>query len=503
MRGAYMVVQEGLPGDSRNTALKYVVVCLCFGLVLMIGPFINDSFSFSRIPFQVMLFLLCYGACCLGGNIPRHRLMLIFVACYYLIFGMADFLDILGVNDEFLLGANRYLKSPNVIMTKSDWVVITGILSFIFGYYVVSRRYANRKSGVFAEDWNPKLILAMGFVFWVSGFMVIVVYDMTVTPMHIPRTVLGLPIGIASNLKLFCYLGILMISYLAIKGYRPMILRPLLFLIIILQFLFGFIADSKETSYFAPTLLICGMFYIRGTINKKFIAIALLTFIPYFLLFNIYRGSVLQATDLNRKKAVASFDKNASRVLEAASKQTNVVGKSLGALKQRIDGKVYIDIIVNGTDSGRVQFLDGKTLMYVLTAFIPRMFWPEKPDMSTGQMFNKAFQLSESRFTFVPTTQLGELYWNFGFTGVIAGMVCIGMIFGLLSSMLGGGGEMTLMRFLLLLLATYFLAVRFEVNLALQYPIFVRLLVLLTIIHTIVGFLGFHQRIDKKTTLVA
>jgi len=500
IEGGGVTAQESRPGKSRLGVLNYFIACFFFALVLMIGAVVNESNNACHIPFQIMLFLICSSPFFLGGNKPRHRLLVIFMACYYLIFGMSNFFGIiLGANDQFIMGTNRFLKAPDAGMPKSDWVVIIGAVSFLCGYYLLSKLYGNRQSRIFGKDWNYGMLFGMGLVFWILGFMVSVAYDMVVTPMNIPSEILGMPLGIASNVKLLTQLGGMMIIYLAVRGYRPGAVWPLLVLMIIAEFCVGFIANSKETSYRLPALLTLGIYYIRGSINKKIIVIILLSFIPYLLFFNIWRGSIM--TYQNQVQAFNAFDKNAASVLKEASKQKNIAATSLEGLKQRIDGKVYIDIIVNGTDSGRVSFQSGKTLMFLFYGLIPRMLWSGKPDLTTGQMFSRAFQLSASRFTYVPSTILGEFYWNFGTTGVIAGMICFGMVFGLLAYMLASGEGMTIVRFMLLLLATYFLAVRFESSIGLQYTNFIRLAFVLAILDALVGFLGLRRRVEQ--TIVA
>lgn len=164
----------------------------------------------------------------------------------------------------------------------------------------------------------------------------------------------------------------------------------------------------------------------------------------------------------------------------------------------RINGKVYVDIIVRGTDSGRVPFQDGKTLTLFFSTFVPRMLWHDKPNSSTGRQFNRAFHLSQSSFTFVPTTQLGELYWNFGMSGVVFGMTIIGMIFGYIASAFSVGRITTLPRFLVLLMAAYYLAIRFEVNIALQYSTFVRLVILIVMVDFLIGSFGLYKRPERS-----
>jgi hypothetical protein len=498
MSGGYLLTQNNKTKININAALKHIASCFFFAMVLIIASLINESNQKCHIPFQIILFTICTWPIFLGSSNNKHRLLLIFMACYYIIFGLSNFFDIIfGLNQKLLLGPTQFLKSPNVNMPKSDWVIIIGAVSFVLGYYISCKLFGGRQTKIFSKDWDSGVLLIFGTILWIVGFIIIAAYDMVVTPMHIPEYILGMPLGIASNMKYFCRLGILMIIYIAIKGYRQKLTWALLATIIIVQFIFGFIADSKETSYFAPALLTLGIFYIKGSLNKKIIAISLISFMPYLIYFNIYRGHILQSENMTRLKAFNTFDKNASKVISVVSKEKVSSFQSLDKLRQRIDGKVYVDIIVNGTDSGRVRFLSGETLMYLFYAAIPRMFWHEKPDMSTGQMFNKAFSLSQSSFTFVPTTQLGELYWNFGTLGVIAGMTCIGIVFGVLSSMFLVSKDMTVVRFMLLMLASYFLAVRFEANIGLQYPTFFKLLIVLSIFDFIIGRLGLHRRIEQ------
>ncbi|UQA62384.1 hypothetical protein [Polyangium aurulentum] len=77
----------------------------------------------------------------------------------------------------------------------------------------------------------------------------------------------------------------------------------------------------------------------------------------------------------------------------------------------------------------------GETMEYLAYAFVPRVFWEDKPGVSRGAWFNSylgaAAHESEST-TSVGQTATGELYWNFGIAGVILGLGVIGALFGLL-----------------------------------------------------------------------
>lgn len=485
----------------RNTGLLYALACFLFLTVLVGGAAWNDTGTPGRILYQTILFALCAAPFFLGGHKPAHRLLVIFLASYYLLFGMAGFFSIVfGLHSGFILGTSQDLDSGTSFLSKPDWVILIGALCFLAGYFLVSALKGGRPSRLFARDWKPGAIFKIALLFLAVGLTFSMVYDLVVSPIYIPHHILGIPLGIASNFRLFVPFAAMMFIYLLATGYRPKLLWTLLILIMATEFVFGFVANSKEISYLVPALLVLGLYFLRGAVSKKFIVLILVSFIPYLLFFNVYRLQVLEISGQTRTQALSAFDQNATAVAQHASREKDVVKKSLLSLMTRLNGKVYVDIIVHGTDSGQAPFLEGKTLTLFFDTFIPRMFWPGKPNSSTGEMFNHAFQLSQSRYTFVPTTQLGELYWNFGMTGVVVGMLLIGVVFGYLGSAFSMGRMTTLPRFMVLLLAAYYLAIRFEVNIALQYSTFIRLVLLVAIVDFFIGSFRLHRRPQISAT---
>jgi hypothetical protein len=158
MDGGVLIAQESRPGRSGGAMLKYMAALFLFASVLTIGAIVNESEYIDRIPSQILIFLICSAPVFLTGNHPRHRLLVIFMACYYLIFGISDFVDIfLGIKSNFIMGDTSFLRSPDGVdrgMTKPDWVVIIGAISFLCGYYLLSKFIGNRQSRAFSRDWN-------------------------------------------------------------------------------------------------------------------------------------------------------------------------------------------------------------------------------------------------------------------------------------------------------------------------------------------------------------
>jgi hypothetical protein len=471
------------PGHAghKNSLPAYFALCVGFAVTTLVAHSIHNEADSTASLYCVVLFGVCAGPMLMGRHNFRHRLLAIFMGCYFLIFGLHTTIQVLSGQNGLMFyrpGATSTGVVADYELT-SDVVVILGALAALGGYFLVPAARGRRSSSFLDHEWRYPAILAAGAVTWVIGFSAMIVYNLNVSPLLIPTHIMGLPLGVASNIRQFSPLGAMMLIYLVARGYRLRFVWPMLLLVIASEFLFGFISNSKEVSFRMPMLLLLGLYYLGGRINKKLLISMLIVGAPYLLFFNAYRMVTMEHEYKTPGAALAAIGKNIERVRRRTEGQTGIVSSSFESFTQRIDGKIYIDIIVAGTDSGRVKRLNGESLAWFFDSFIPRFLWAEKPDISIGQLFNHEFRLSESRFTFVPTTQLGELYWNFGMFGAIVGMLIIGMIFGHLGGALLDRAAMTVPRFIVLLMSTYFFAVRFEGNIAAQYSTFVRLLILI------------------------
>lgn len=77
----------------------------------------------------------------------------------------------------------------------------------------------------------------------------------------------------------------------------------------------------------------------------------------------------------------------------------------------------------------------GQSLRDVWVALIPRMFWPEKPNVTRfgAQLHNKYWQTRNARSALAPTFS-AEAYWNFGIVGVLAISILVGLELGWLTN---------------------------------------------------------------------
>ena len=77
----------------------------------------------------------------------------------------------------------------------------------------------------------------------------------------------------------------------------------------------------------------------------------------------------------------------------------------------------------------RVPFQGGWTLSHLFLAYIPRAIWPGKPQLAIGIWITEHFGSGPGVPSHTGPSWIGELYRNFGYWGIIVGMLVIGVLF--------------------------------------------------------------------------
>lgn len=120
------------------------------------------------------------------------------------------------------------------------------------------------------------------------------------------------------------------------------------------------------------------------------------------------------------------------------------------ALLMRQFDPVALGYIVGEVNTYGLQY--GATMDYIAYAFIPRVLWPDKPAVTRGAWFNVYTGFAETEreaTTSVGITATGELYWNYGVLGTLAGMLAIGWLLGRVWSVAGTDPRGDIVRMLL------------------------------------------------------
>ena len=405
----------------------------------------------------------------------KYSLMIVLLAYYYGSFAAKDLVA---------LASNKPMAgpAPDAFLSGGEIAILLGAVCFILGYVSVARLYPERGPGILSRDWSPAVMLAAGTVIWAIGFYVTTTWQFGIADRYSNVTLSQSIGGFVSLLRMLHPLGSLILIYLFLTSRS----KPALFVLVITMLadvVLGFLGDSKEIAVRAPILYLFSAVLLRERLPlAQGIAFLLITSI-LFSVFSAYRGEVHSRHE-SRDHALSRIDSRLGSIAGSDSLGERFSG-GLEYFTDRISLKIFVELIVERSGKD-VEFLNGYTIEPLLYAFIPRLIAPDKTDSSmAGLVFNQKFHISAAPETYISMSQVGELYWNFGWPGLIVGMFAIGAVMAAVASAVRLDTRCSLPRYLLLLLTIYLLCLRFEGALAGTYTIWMRAAVLLFLIHLV------------------
>src|SRR5208283_3720850 len=166
---------------------------------------------------------------------------------------------------------------------------------------------------------------------------------------------------------------------------------------------------------------------VNGRLPKAWIAAGLMFVVFIYPYFTAYRTAI-HGAGIARTAVVENFGEVLQKTI-AAKDKVNTGKDRAQTFLERSNVKGSVEVIVDKAGNG-VDFQRGYTLSPILTTFIPKIIWSDKLWIPTGQLFNRQFHITDSDDVYISPSHLGELYWNFGWLGVVLGMGLIGSICG-------------------------------------------------------------------------
>jgi len=451
------------------------VLCILF-ITAILG--INSKAEIATGIYVILLFIICtLPLIYIQSYRSKEALMLMFLAFYFGAFGLNDIYLLISFEPMLRQFSSGFLS-------QGELLILLGAICFIIGYITVTTFSSEHNKGILTKDWHPKTISILGITFWLIGFYITFSLQFGVTDRYSGTSIntdLGGFIALLGN---FQPLGTLLLIYLYLTTKNK---STLLILIMTLaaDFVLGFIGDSKEIAVRGPLLYIFSYFILRNRIPVSGIIIFAIIAGISFNIFAAYRLSV-HSSHTSRSDAVKNISKELDSINNQKLSLSDRLSNGLQYFSERISLKHNTELIAYRTGKD-IAYLDGYTLSPLLFAFIPRFILPDKQDSGeAGLLFNREFKISASRNTYISFGHLGELYWNYGWTGAVIGMTLIGAIMAMVSSLLRLDKNPTLPRYLLLLMTIYILVLRFETPFALTYTVWLRLSVLLLIMNAII-----------------
>jgi hypothetical protein len=466
-------------------ALANVAFMLLAGLAAVIGGSPNPPFVYL-----VLLFALCSSPINYLDRLNgRYSLLSIFLAAYFLLMGS-------GKLSQMLAGTAS--EKSHAILSASDIAVLTGGLLLVMSYRWIVSLHSRAVPGANARDWSRSAVLLGGAIMWAIGtyatyeWYVHIVTDSTNDAVRKGLQSAGVwNVSISILAQMMQPLGILMIAY-AWRTYRMPILFFAVMAIVTLQVALGFVADAKGLAMMGGILVIISIVLIDARIPKLWLVGAVVYATLVFPIFQAYRTEIHGNRGIARTAVVENFGKILALTL-SAEERVNTGAHRAQTLLERSSGIGSVEMIFEKAGNG-VPFQHGYTLTPLLATFIPKVVWPDKPDVPTGQLVNKEFHVTDGDDVYISPTTLGELYWNFGWPGVIVGMSIIGALLGWVGSRFNMGDATTVTRLLVTVVTIREIVMGFEGVIAASYVVWLRSLAGIGLLHVMFARVDAHRK---------
>jgi hypothetical protein len=399
----------------------------------------------------------------------RYALLGIFMGCYFLFFGAMNL-------QMTLLGTDLIQPERDGFLTPVELLVLTGGACALVGYLLVAARWEPGRGRQPTAEWPAGAILLVGLVLWLSGMTASFYYQIYVVPSKLGFAAAKGMASMGPVLTLLVMLGQMMVSvgalmlaygYAKFGGARWMVLIAF---VVLTQVVVGFIEDIKMQAIMAPVLVIMTRALVTNRLTKGWIAFLVVFLMVAFPVFQAYRA-VTGERGLDRAQALQQLDQLFEKAVSATEK-VNTGRERAGTFLERSSSKGNLDLLLAhvGVD---VPYLEGASLVAIPYAFVPRLIMPDKKDMSVGEMFGRVILKSDSG-VFISISHVGELYWNFGWGGVIFGMGAMGMLLGFVGTRFSLENGVTLTRVMALVVTAQPLCMGFGGTMPISYVLWLR-----------------------------
>ena len=165
--------------------------------------------------------------------------------------------------------------------------------------------------------------------------------------------------------------------------------------------------------------------YARKHLSMKWLAVyALIMLVILLVVIMPLQGPFRQARIFYSS---GSFSEYLRTVRQVSYKRT--LGDQLSEFSQRQIILENFAISISKTPS-IIPFKNGGTLLSTLSNFIPRSIWRKRVAYSLDRVFSTEYAgWSENSKGATGVTNIGELYINFGITGIVIGMFVLGLLY--------------------------------------------------------------------------
>lgn len=338
----------------------------------------------------------------------RNANFLSYYSLFSILYIVGNFMVVYSMDTTFAEEYDFYLSKDHIL--DAAMVALVGHIGFIIGYLAFTKNISNFTfSGIIADTaLKPTIIIIIlyNIQFFFTGIDIQILNFFSY-----PFLFLFIKSAARKNKPDWINISILLVCLMSIKGA-----------------LFAYRRQSALEPFF---IFFIAVAIAYGNNWKKIISIKyilmLLCFIFLVLQFN-NMGDVRKFTGeerLNKWTEIADSNVEQDPIEEDEHHSPLARASTINQLSQVVR-------LQNKND-----YYNGSTIAYISFAFIPRFLWPEKPLIMQGRWFaleaGLAYNHGDQRNLMevnnsINMTVAGELFLNFGYLGVLLGMILIGYL---------------------------------------------------------------------------
>ena len=393
------------------------VVSILF-LFLLLFLFSTSAIITSNLSVK-FISLIIFSICCipiflhyLDNNketIPLFHLSILF---YGVIFALPSFLSV-----EYLSKLYSTLYSRETIFNinkdffyRNILFILIFVLLYFFGYFFFNF-FQSKKflfEFIFLRKFKFKDLLFLSFVFFLIKFCSIL---FPILNSFSSINQLFIPLGYFSFASFYYYL---------IKE-KPKLTIKLLIILCMFIIFFGSIISSNSLMYSLNCLIIIMIIYYMF---KKKIPWLFLSFFLFIIIFSPLKN-ILRYKNL---------DHNHNKVNIVVEEINNIHNSNSGSARILNSYFIYHFVLLKVPE--KYPYFEQSTYSNLITSFIPRALWKNKPKSEVGREFNVKYGFNpEGNLTSINLPWVAELYLNFSFFGLFFGMFLIGIFIALLTKL--------------------------------------------------------------------
>lgn len=182
-------------------------------------------------------------------------------------------------------------------------------------------------------------------------------------------------------------------------------------------------SGSREPLLAVGLAIFMAYMYVMRRIRYRYVLIgtfALLLLLPFMDVFRYAIADIVEPSNIRTEVVGEAFETSRFRFYD----EGYVTGNWLTSAMGRLADVRSVAVIMEGVPS-RVPYLMGETYLRILWILVPRMVYPDKPEL----ILPLGYGLETSRAgTSSPTTVYGEAYLNFGWIGVMLVLPILGFL---------------------------------------------------------------------------